>query len=49
MKGLFQYNKNKKYTHIDLSYARKLGLQVTLIQDDTPNALIYEKETRISG
>jgi len=49
MKPLFRHNKNKKYTHIDLSYARELGLQVTLIQDNTPNALIYEKETRIPG
>lgn len=49
MKALFRYNKNKKYTHIDLLYARELGLQVALIQDDTPNALIYEMEARIPG
>ena len=49
IKKLFRYNKYNKYTHIDLAYARTLGLQVNLIQDNTPNALIYEKETRIPG
>lgn len=49
VKTLFRYNKRNKYTHIDLTCARKLGLQVTLIQDGSPNALIYEKETRITG
>lgn len=47
--SLFRYNKHNKYTHIDLSHARELGLQVTLIQDGSPNALVYEKETRIPG
>jgi hypothetical protein len=46
---LFRYNKHNKYTHIDLSRARELGLKVTLIQDGSPNALVYEKETRIPG
>ena len=45
---LFRYNKHNKYTHIDLSRAKALGLQISLIQDG-PNALIYEKETRIPG
>ena len=49
VKCLFRYNKRNKYTHIDLTRARKLGLQVTLIQDGSPNALVYEKETRIPG
>ncbi|RHZ83557.1 hypothetical protein Glove_91g112 [Diversispora epigaea] len=49
IKMLFRYNKHNKYTHIDLSYAKELGLQVILIQDNAPNALIYEKETRIPG
>src|SRR5437868_12135004 len=48
-KVLFRYNKHNRYTHIDLTHAKALGLQVSLIQDDTPNALIYEKETRIPG
>src|SRR5271169_1218635 len=46
MKMLFRYNKHNKYTHIDLSRAKELGLQVILIQDNTPNALIYKKEVR---
>jgi hypothetical protein len=46
---LFRYNKHNKYTHIDLSRAKALGLQISLIQDGSPNALIYEKETRVPG
>ena len=46
---LFRYNYHNVYTHIDLTRARALGLQVTLIQDGVSNALIYEKETRIRG
>jgi len=46
---LFRYNKRNKYTHIDLTRARKLGLKVELIQDGSPNSLVYEKETRIQG
>ncbi|CAJ0747859.1 21954_t:CDS:2 [Entrophospora sp. SA101] len=38
MKVLFRYNKCNKYTHTDLSYARTLGLQVKLIQDNFPNS-----------
>jgi hypothetical protein len=49
MAPLFRYNKYNKYTHIDLSRAKSLGLQISLIQDGTPNALIYEKETRTPG
>ncbi|GES83410.1 hypothetical protein GLOIN_2v1472929 [Rhizophagus clarus] len=46
---LFRYNYHNVYTHIDLTRAKALGLQVTLIQDGASNALIYEKETRIRG
>ena len=46
---LFRYNKHNKYTHIDLSRAKALGLQISLIQDGSPNSLIYEKETRVPG
>ena len=46
---LFRYNKHNRYTHIDLIRAKALGLQVSLIQDGSPNALVYEKETRIPG
>ncbi|GET61149.1 hypothetical protein GLOIN_2v1849173 [Rhizophagus irregularis DAOM 181602=DAOM 197198] len=45
----FQSNKNKRgvYTFIDLQRAKKLGLDIQLIQDGKPNALIYDREARI--
>jgi hypothetical protein len=46
---LFRYNYHNMYTHIDLNRAKALGLQITLIQDGAPNALIYGKDTRIRG
>lgn len=46
---LFRYNYHNIYTHIDLNCAKALGLQITLIQDNHPNALIYGKETRVRG
>ena len=49
MKSLFRYSYHNKYTHIDLIRAKKLGLEVKLIQDALPNALVYEAKTRISG
>ena len=44
---LFRYNKHNRYTHIDLSHAKELGLKVDLIQNSSSNTLVYEKETRI--
>ena len=44
---LFRYNKHN--TYIDLSRAKELGLKVKLIQNGSPNALVYEKETRVPG
>jgi len=46
---LFRYNYHNIYTHIDLARAKALGLQIKLIQDGHPNALIYGKEARIRG
>src|ERR1043165_7798622 len=46
---LYRYNKHNRYTHIDLSRAKELGLKVELIQDGSPNALVYEKETKVPG
>ncbi|GBC26177.2 hypothetical protein GLOIN_2v1472929 [Rhizophagus irregularis DAOM 181602=DAOM 197198] len=43
--GLFQ----GVYTFIDLQRAKKLGLDIQLIQDGKPNALIYDREARIPG
>ncbi|GET52500.1 hypothetical protein GLOIN_2v1849173 [Rhizophagus irregularis DAOM 181602=DAOM 197198] len=47
----FQSNGNKRgvYTFIDLQRAKKLGLDIQLIQDGKPNALIYDREVRIPG
>ncbi|GBB93906.1 hypothetical protein RclHR1_22500003 [Rhizophagus clarus] len=51
-KGKFQILKNftnyRGYSHFGIFHAT-LGLQITLIQNGAPNALIYEKKTRIQG
>ncbi|GET62412.1 hypothetical protein RIR_jg22537.t4 [Rhizophagus irregularis DAOM 181602=DAOM 197198] len=44
---LFRQNKRGVYTFIDLQRAKKLGLDIQLIQDGKPNALIYDREARI--
>ncbi|UZO15499.1 uncharacterized protein OCT59_006919 [Rhizophagus irregularis] len=46
---LFRQNKRGVYTFIDLQQAKKLGLDIQLIQDGKPNALIYDREARIPG
>ncbi|UZO26397.1 uncharacterized protein OCT59_018624 [Rhizophagus irregularis] len=46
---LFRQNKRGVYTFIDLQRAKKLGLDIQLIQDGKPNALIYDREARIPG
>jgi hypothetical protein len=46
---LFRHNKRNIYTFINLQRAKALGLQVELIQDGSPNALVYNRSTRISG
>ncbi|GET66062.1 hypothetical protein GLOIN_2v1849173 [Rhizophagus irregularis DAOM 181602=DAOM 197198] len=47
----FQSDGNKRgiYTFIDLQRAKKLGLNIQLIQDGKPDALIYDREARIPG
>ncbi|GET55694.1 hypothetical protein GLOIN_2v1849173 [Rhizophagus irregularis DAOM 181602=DAOM 197198] len=47
----FQSDGNKRgiYTFIDLQRAKKLGLNIQLIQDGKPNALIYDRDARIPG
>ncbi|GBC46770.2 hypothetical protein RIR_jg20855.t1 [Rhizophagus irregularis DAOM 181602=DAOM 197198] len=47
----FQSDGNKRgiYTFIDLQRAKKLGLNIQLIQNGKPNALIYDREARIPG
>ncbi|GBC34018.2 hypothetical protein GLOIN_2v1472929 [Rhizophagus irregularis DAOM 181602=DAOM 197198] len=46
---LFRQNKRGIYTFINLQRAKKLGLNIQLIQDGKPNALIYDREARIPG
>ncbi|CAB4431995.1 unnamed protein product [Rhizophagus irregularis] len=46
---LFRQNKRGIYTFIDLQRAKKLGLDIQLIQDGKPNALIYDRDARIPG
>src|SRR3990170_4569949 len=46
---LFRQNKREVYTFIDLQRAKKLGLNIQLIQDGKPNALIYDRDARIPG
>lgn len=43
---LFRFNKNNHYTHIDLTVARDLGLEIELIIDDEFNAMLYETKRR---
>ncbi|RIB03038.1 hypothetical protein C2G38_2289349 [Gigaspora rosea] len=43
-----RYNPHRIYTHFDLECAKRNGLKVYLL-DESPNALIYEKNTCISG
>ncbi|RHZ79323.1 hypothetical protein Glove_149g153 [Diversispora epigaea] len=43
-----RYNPYGIYTHYDLECAKKNGLKVYLM-NESPNALIYEKNTRITG
>lgn len=47
----FRYNKDNKYTHIDIYIARKLGLGVKLFiyENNEPNALIYERDCLINS
>ena len=46
---IFKINKNNYYTHIDLSCARALNLNIKLIIDDKPNFLYYSRDKLLSG
>ena len=48
-KKLFRPNINHYYTHISLNHARALGLNMKLICDDKPNALIYSRDCLINS
>lgn len=42
----FRFNKQNYYTHIDILHANRLGMKIELIQDETPNALMYDNIIR---
>lgn len=47
----FRYNKDNKYTHIDIYIARMmdLGVKLFIYEDNQPNALIYDRECLINS
>src|SRR5271170_5349411 len=49
MRNVFSYSKQNKYTQHDLNNARALELKYTLIQDGSPNALIYDSKALFPG
>lgn len=46
---LFRSNNSNYYTHFDINRARDLKLKIQLIQDEKPNALVYDGDARISS
>ncbi|RGB22360.1 hypothetical protein C1646_730764, partial [Rhizophagus diaphanus] len=42
-------NKRGVYTFIDLQHVKKLSLNIQLIQDGKPNALIYDRDIKNQG
>jgi hypothetical protein len=49
-KRLFKENHENWYTHTDLNYAKtKLKLKISLIEDDEPNALLYDNSKLMTG
>ena len=45
----FRFNPKNKYTHLDIIVALKYGLQIEMILDGKPNALIYSKDKLMNG
>ena len=46
---LMRQNKFNYYTHIDITRARELQYNITLIEDDEPNVLYYSREKTINA
>ena len=46
---LMRFNPLHYYTHIDISRARELGYDITLIEDDEPNFLYYSRDRTINA
>jgi hypothetical protein len=46
---LFRFNKKHYYTNYCLNRAKELNLNIEMIEDNKPNALIYYRDTLING
>ena len=47
--NLFRFNDKNYYTSTDIQVAKKLKLKITLVCDDKPNALVYGRNSCVSG
>jgi len=47
--GHFRFNYDHKYSHTDLTTARELKLDIKMIMDNKPNALLYPANCRRTG
>ena len=45
----FRLNPSNCYTHYDMTMARRYGLEIKMIENEKPNALIYNKDQRVPG
>ena len=48
-KKLFRFNDKNRYTHIDLTRAVQLGLEMKIIMDDQANFLYYSRDKLLTG
>ena len=48
-KKLFRFNDNNRYTHIDLTRALKLNMDMYIIEDDQANFLYYSRDKLLTG
>jgi len=46
---LFRFNKFNEYTHIDLTRAKELGLEMSIVDDDQANFLYYSRDKCLTG
>jgi hypothetical protein len=46
---LFRWNKFNYYTHIDIHLAKELKLNITMVEDDQPNQLEYNRSDLVTG
>ena len=46
---LFRFNPKNKYSHIDIYHARKLNLEIKLVDDKEANALVWTRDKLLTG